>query len=230
MAWRTSDPGSYPNPAWLADSRLVHERIAERGTLLEIHAVDTETDETTFSSPNMTPNTPFSRPVHPGSHPTGTRLALALSEDGWEHLYAVEPPGERCQLTSGEFEDKGLAAGVSRWVDDETLVFSSNRRDLGERGVYTVSIADGTVRLVVETRGTNISPRPSPSGDWFAYLHAENRFARTPSDAARCIRHEYYRCDSTYGPRRRQLARPSHRTRARRSREYRWTRHRNVPH
>ena len=79
--------------------------------------------------------------------------------------------GERTQLTEGAFEDKGLAGSTPQWLDDEHLVFSSNRSDSGQRQLYRVSIG-GEVSPIVETAGTNVEPRPSPDGQRIAYLHA----------------------------------------------------------
>ncbi|WP_135852391.1 S9 family peptidase [Halorussus salinus] len=173
LLWRTDAPASCANPTWLADGRVVFERIEENRTVRSIVAVDPDSgDETELVRDEDERGTVSSGA--PTVSPDGTRLAVALPLDGWEHVYVLHcETGERRQLTTGAFEDKGLAGSSPQWVDDETLAFASNRRDPGERQLFAVDTETEETRPLVESRGTNVSPRPSPDGDRLAYVHAD---------------------------------------------------------
>ncbi|WP_135830256.1 S9 family peptidase [Halorussus halobius] len=173
LVWRTDAPASSYNPAWLADGRLVFERIAERRTVRSVVAVAPETGDRTV----LVRETDDQGVVSTGAptvSPDGSRLALALPLDGWEHVHLVEADtGDRRQLTAGAFEDKGVAGSSPQWVDDRTLAFASNRREAGQRHVFAVDVPSGEVTPLVTSSGTNVYPRPSPSGDRLAYVHAD---------------------------------------------------------
>lgn len=184
LVWRSRDAGSTHAPDWTADGRLLVDRAADRGRVREILAVDVEDGERRTLHREDEPE--FGTVSWGGFDvsPDGERVALALPLDGWEHVHVLDvASGERTQLTSGAFEDKGLAGSVPQWLDDQTLVFASNREDLGERGIYAVSMPDGAIggdagtdadAAVTElvAGGTNVHPRPSPGGDRLAYVHA----------------------------------------------------------
>jgi dipeptidyl aminopeptidase/acylaminoacyl peptidase len=178
LVWRSRDTGSTHSPAWAADGRLLVDRAADRGRVREILAVDVADGETQTLHREDEPELGTVSWGGFEVSPSGDRIALALPLDGWEHVYVVDvESGERTQLTAGEFEDKGLAGCVPQWLGDDTLLFASNREDLGERGIYGVSAADatatGTDAEVTElvTGGTNVHPRPSPDGDHLAFVH-----------------------------------------------------------
>lgn len=173
LLWRTDAPASCANPAWLADGRVVFERIEENRTVRSIVAVDPESGDETELVRDEDERGTVSAGA-PTVSPDGTRLAIALPLDGWEHVYVLHcETGERRQLTAGEFEDRGLAGSTPQWVDDETLAFASNRRDRGERHVFAVDTETEETRPLVESPGTNVHPTPSPDGDRLAYVHAD---------------------------------------------------------
>ncbi|UPW02100.1 prolyl oligopeptidase family serine peptidase [Halorussus gelatinilyticus] len=173
LLWRTDAPASCANPAWLADGRVVFERVVASRTVRSVVAADPETGAETELVRDEDERGTVSSGA-PTVSPDGTRLAVALPLDGWEHVFVLDcETGERRQLTAGEFEDKGLAGSSPRWVDGETLAFASNRRNLGERQLFAVDVETEAVRPLVESRGTNVHPDPSPAGDRLAYVHAD---------------------------------------------------------
>jgi len=174
--WRSSGPASTSSPAWLGDGRLLLDESGDSGRFRELVAVDPDTtDRQTLFREEETETGTASRGDAEVS-PDGERIALALPLDGWEHVHVIDAnSGERRQLTAGEFEDKGVAGSSPQWLDDDTLVFASNRQDLGERGIFAVSGASGDGEPEVTelvTGGTNIHPAPAPDGEYLAYVHA----------------------------------------------------------
>ena len=173
LVWRTHGPASRQSPAWLADGRLLFVEGGEYGTVRRFVIADPETgDRLTIFEERDDERGTISRGT-PRVSPDGTRIAAALPVDGWTHVHVFDAEtGERTQLTEGHFEDAGVAGANPRWVDDETLVFASNRRDLGQRQLFAVDVS-GSTWPVVESRGTNVHPRPSPDGSQVAYIHAD---------------------------------------------------------
>jgi dipeptidyl aminopeptidase/acylaminoacyl peptidase len=176
LVWRTANAASSSDPVWLADGRVVYDETEDHSTVRRLVAADPETGErTTLLTEEDRENGVVSQ-GSPRVSPDGTRLALCLPVDGWDHVHVVDGDGERIQLTAGEFEDKGLADSVPRWLDDDRLVFASNRNDPGQRHLFAVRARGehrGEVEPLVETQGSNVHPRPSPDGDRVAYVHAD---------------------------------------------------------
>ncbi|WP_227374593.1 S9 family peptidase [Haladaptatus halobius] len=173
LVWRTRSEMASHSPTWLADGRVVVDQRGEGGEVRRIVAADPEEDDETILVREVDRERGVVSQGAPEVSPDGSRIALALSLDGWEHVHVVDAEtGECTQLTEGTFEDKGVADATPRWSDDETLVFSSNRRDPGQRQLFSVAL-DGDVAPLVEAPGTNVHPRPSPDGDPLAYLHAD---------------------------------------------------------
>ena len=174
LVWRTRGPASRQSPAWLADGRLLFVESGEYGTVRRFVIADPETgDRRVIFEERDDERGTISRGT-PQVSPDGTRIGAALPVDGWAHVHVFDAEtGERTQLTEGEFEDAGVAGANPRWVDDETLVFASNRRDLGQRQLFAADASDGSTWPVVEAEGTNVHPRPSPDGSLVAYIHAD---------------------------------------------------------
>lgn len=172
LCWQSRPDVSSSNPLWLGDGRLCLERRSEYGAVLEYVAVDVhEGTETVLYREEDHETGALSR-CTPQLSPDRSNLAATLSIDGYEHVSVIDvETGERTQLTDGAFEDKGLADSSPRWLDDEHLVFASNRRDSGQRHLFVVDL-EGAVTPLVTTAGTNVEPRPSPDGSQVAYLHA----------------------------------------------------------
>jgi dipeptidyl aminopeptidase/acylaminoacyl peptidase len=172
LVWRTDGTAACSNPAWLADGRLVFERIEDDRTVRSVVAVDPESGDRTELVRETDDRSVVSSGA-PTVSPDGSELAIALSLDGWEHVSVVDvESGERRQLTSGEFEDKGVAGSSPQWADDRTLLIASNRRDLGQRQIFAVDAETGAVTPVITSAGTNAHPRPSRDGTRLAYVHA----------------------------------------------------------
>lgn len=175
LIWRTRPDASSHSPVWLPDGRLLFERRRDYGTVRELVAADVadrEAETVLFREKDR--DTGALSRGSPQLSPDGTRLAVALPTDGYEHIHMINvTTGERTQLTEGCFEDKGLADSSPRWINEDRLAFASNRHDLGQRRIYQVSV-DGEVSPLVETPGTNVEPRPSPDGRSLAYLHASS--------------------------------------------------------
>ena len=172
LVYRTDGPGSPRSPAWLADDRLVLDRLADRSTRRELLVVDPREGGESVVLGEDEPDLGVVSRGAPEVAPAGDRFALPLPLDGWDHLYLADGDGVE-QLTTGAFEDKGLADSTPRWLGDDALVFSSNRLGPEQRGIYVVEADTGAVRPLVETSGTNVHPRPSPDGERLAYVHAD---------------------------------------------------------
>jgi dipeptidyl aminopeptidase/acylaminoacyl peptidase len=174
LLWRTNGTSSHRSPTWLADGRVVIDQLDDGGTVRRIIAVDPETGEKSVLYEETDRESGIVSQGAPTVSPNGRWLALTLPHDGWNHVHVIDTStGERRQLTSGPFEDSGVADSVPQWVDDTTLIFASNRRDLGQRQIFTVNLDGGDPVPVVESSGTNVHPAPSPDGQQIAYIHAD---------------------------------------------------------
>jgi dipeptidyl aminopeptidase/acylaminoacyl peptidase len=61
--------------------------------------------------------------------PTSDRISFTSEQDGWEHIYLVNPDSsDPIQLTSGQWE-----ASWYQWLDDQRIVYVSNEVDPGVR-------------------------------------------------------------------------------------------------
>lgn len=173
LAWRSREQAySTSTPQWLGDGRLLVDRSGEQGTVREVVAiaVDKGAEQVLYREVDRERGT-LSRGA-PVVSPDGDRVALALPEDGWEHIYVIDATsGEKTQLTTGAYEDKGVADSRPQWRSDSELVFASNRENLGRRGIYAVSLT-GETRPLVAPEGTSVHPRPAPDGDRLAYIYS----------------------------------------------------------
>lgn len=175
LIWRTSGTASHRSPAWLADGRLVIDQIDDGGTIRRIIAVDPASGERTVLYQAIDREAGIVSQGAPTVSPDGRWLALSLPDDGWNHVHVIDTStGERKQLTTGPFEDSGVADSVPQWIDETTLVFASNRRNPGQRQIFTVDLAEEQIPIV-ESSGTNVHPAPSPNGQRIAYVHADRK-------------------------------------------------------
>jgi len=96
-----------------------------------------------------TRNTPLNSGTSATSHtanptPTPEILLFASENDGFNHLYTVQPDGaEYRQLTRGDWE-----VAWNRWLDRNRILYASTEADPGERNLYVLDTRTGeTIRL-----------------------------------------------------------------------------------
>ncbi len=186
LVWRTTGPGSSHSPIWISNDALLFERIRNNRKSRELVRVTPQAGtETVLFQEEDTRAGVFLRGP-PILSPDRSRLAFPLPLDGWPHLYLLDAEtGSLEQVTQGAFEDTGTVNDSPRWLDDQTLVFSTNRNGLEERDIYRVNTATGEVDPVVQSAGTNVFPRPSPDGSQIAYIHADRE--RSPELRLRSV-------------------------------------------
>jgi dipeptidyl aminopeptidase/acylaminoacyl peptidase len=173
LLWRTTTLAATSVHGWLSTGELLLDRVEDKGTVREVVAVDIEAGDERVLWSEVDAERGVTSSGPPSISPDGDRIALPLPLDGWEHVHVLDAQtGERTQLTHGPFEDRGFAGSSPQWVDDDRLVFASNRRDHGQRHVFSVERQNGETTPLVATDGTNVYPRPSPGGDFVAYVHA----------------------------------------------------------
>lgn len=174
LVWRTDGPESNHSPAWIDGGRLFYDQDAETGTVRRFLLADPAGGEPTVLFEEREPERGVISGGTPQVSPDGTRIAATLPLDGFEHVHVFDvDDGDRRQLTHGPFDDSGLAGSSPQWVDDSRLVFASNRRDSGQRQLFSIDVTGGETRPIVESAGTNVQPRPSPDGERIAYVHAD---------------------------------------------------------
>lgn len=179
LLWRTTDLAATSVHGWLSTGEVLLDRIRDKGTVRELVAIDIGAGEQRVLCSEVDDERGVVSSGAPSISPDGERIAVVLPFDGWDHIHVIDvPTGERTQLTHGSFEDKGFAWSSSQWVDDDRVVFASNRRDHGQRHVFSVDVESGETSPLVEADGTNVYPRPAPAADALAYIHASaNRSA-----------------------------------------------------
>ena len=80
--------------------------------------------------------------------PTKGQILFLSEQSGWNHIYTVNPDGSALtQHTSGEYY-----VPWARWVDDNTIVYSSNEEEYGERHIYLLDTDTNSIqKLTGET-------------------------------------------------------------------------------
>ena len=107
----------------------------------------------------------------PAFSPDGKRLALTLSNNGSPDIFILDiDSGNLRQITDSDAIDTEAA-----WIDDETLVFTSDRS--GGPQLYEVSSRGGQAKRFTFEGNYNASATVSPDGKTIAFVHgAEGRF------------------------------------------------------
>lgn len=97
---------------------------------------------------------------------------------GYHHIFVISPEGGApIQLTKDAYQHKGELS----WSGDASKIyFSSNRSDDWEydfrnSDIYSVSVSDGTITKVIETKGPANNPKVSPDGKQLAFLGFEDK-------------------------------------------------------
>jgi Tol biopolymer transport system component len=81
--------------------------------------------------------------------PEGDKLMFQSEQDGWNHIYTVNPDGSNLkQHTSGDYEVPWV-----EWTGANTLVFASTEVDPGERHIYTLDIQNNRVSKLKSKTG-----------------------------------------------------------------------------
>ncbi|SMO82004.1 S9 family peptidase [Fodinibius sediminis] len=81
--------------------------------------------------------------------PEGNRLMFLSEQDGWNHIYTVEPDGSDLrQHTAGNYEVPWAA-----WTGQGEILFASTRQDPGVRHVYTLDTATDEVERLTSRTG-----------------------------------------------------------------------------
>ena len=107
----------------------------------------------------------------PSFSPDGRRLALTLSDRGSPDVYVLD-------IDSGDLRrvtDNAAIDTEAVWIDDETLVFTSDRS--GAPQLYEVSARGGRAERITFEGRYNASPTVSPDGKTIAFVHGvDGRF------------------------------------------------------
>ncbi|MFW6157365.1 MAG: prolyl oligopeptidase family serine peptidase [Balneolaceae bacterium] len=81
--------------------------------------------------------------------PEGDRLMFQSEQDGWNHIYTVNPDGSDLeQHTEGAFDIPWV-----EWTDGNTLLFASNEVDYGERHMYRLNLNGNEIEKLTEEAG-----------------------------------------------------------------------------
>lgn len=174
VVWRTAAAAASRSPVWISPDRLVFERVSDHAARRELLTVTPATGTTTVLHEERDTRSGVFLRSAPVVSPDRSQLALSLPLDGWPHVYTLDlQTGTLDQLTAGAFEDTGTVGDAPRWIDDTSLLFSTNRNDPEQRDIYRVDTETGDTQPVVTTAGTNVAPRPSPDGRRLAYCHTD---------------------------------------------------------
>jgi len=103
--------------------------------------------------------------------PDGETLAYTSEASGWHHLWTVNTAGQQRQLTSGEWEVRGvtLARDGSRWWLESSLEHPS------ERHFYTMPVAGGPLTRIDRLGEGEVQPVLSPDQTVLAARHSNPR-------------------------------------------------------
>lgn len=110
-------------------------------------------------------------PVEPQLSPDRSTLLFVLRHTGWDHLFALDlATGWMRQLTDGACEDTGHADDAPQWSPDgREILFSSSRTGLGQRQLWALDLARGSLRQLTFEPGTATRGLWSPDGDQIVY-------------------------------------------------------------
>ena len=115
----------------------------------------------------------------PSFSPDGRRLALTLSDEGSPDVYVLD-------IDSGDLRrvtDNAAIDTEAVWIDDETLVFTSDRS--GAPQLYEVAARGGRAERITFEGRYNASPTVSPDGESIAFVHGvDGRFQIASIDRA----------------------------------------------
>lgn len=97
--------------------------------------------------------------------PNGNKLMFQSEQDGWNHIYTVNPDGSRLkQHTMGTFEVPWV-----EWISGDKMVFASTEVDPGERHIYTLNILNGEIEKLTSEAGYRQDFELSPDNRYLVY-------------------------------------------------------------
>ncbi len=110
--------------------------------------------------------------------PDGETLLFLSEKDGWNHIYTVAPDGSNlAQHTSGNWEVDYVS-----WLNNESVIYASNREDYGERHVYVLNLSDQTEEKLTEEEAYRYQFELSPDRSNLIYAKS---FFNEPYDLYR---------------------------------------------
>lgn len=174
LLWRSNDDAAVRSPLWVDNERLLVERISDHAKHRQLIMIDltTKSTETVFSESDVDAGVFLRSEVM--LSPDRSRVTLTLPLDGWLHCYVLDLENQKLQqVTDGPFEDSGLVDSAPQWLDEKTIVFSSNRNGPETRAIFYSDTGSGEVTPLVTSAGTNVYPRVSPAGNHIGYVHAD---------------------------------------------------------
>jgi dipeptidyl aminopeptidase/acylaminoacyl peptidase len=97
--------------------------------------------------------------------PASELLLFASENDGFNHLYTVEPDGANLrQLTRGDWE-----VAWNRWLDRNRILYASTEVDPGERQLYILDVRTGETARLTTDPGYRNNFVLSPDNRYVAY-------------------------------------------------------------
>jgi dipeptidyl aminopeptidase/acylaminoacyl peptidase len=97
--------------------------------------------------------------------PAAELLLFASENDGFNHLYTVEPDGANLrQLTRGDWE-----VAWNRWLDRNRILYASTEVDPGERQLYILDVRTGETARLTTDPGYRNNFVLSPDNRYVAY-------------------------------------------------------------
>ena len=90
--------------------------------------------------------------------PEGSHLMIRSEQDGWNHIYTVQPDGSNMtQHTEGQWE-----VPWAKWLNGNEIVFASTEVNPGERHVYKLNIKNEKIQKLTSETGYRKSFRLGP--------------------------------------------------------------------
>ncbi len=97
--------------------------------------------------------------------PRTDRIMILSEQSGWRHIYLANlATGRVEQLTDGEFE-----ITWAEWLDDQTIIYASNKADYGERHLFIHNLGDQSIEQITSDEAYRYQFRLSPDRSKLVY-------------------------------------------------------------